>query len=57
MKRVGGLAQRVRAKPRPDGRAPRNPPRATTAEYSEFIIGPAEGRTRWLLRPTTSQGG
>src|SRR6266849_4161270 len=24
-----------------------------TAEYAEFIIGPAKGRTRWLFRPTS----
>jgi hypothetical protein len=27
---------------------------AGAAQYSEFIIGPAKGRTRWLLRPYDS---
>src|SRR5258706_2096599 len=26
--------------------------RRGSADYAEFIIGPAEGRTRWLIRPT-----
>ncbi len=25
---------------------------ATSADYAEFIIGPAKGRTQWVIRPT-----
>jgi len=57
MKRVGRIGPTGPREARPDGRLRRNPLRAKTAEYAEFIIGPAKGRTRWLFRPTTSQGG